>query len=154
MAKAQDQVKSVLAQIDAIMTMLERHKLSLDVFDDLSSSISPLSFLLDLLRHLGLTYDEIVEWLAQYIVTVTPLLEIALKGVLLSKLKSNIDCNSDPRIPKYLREEIGGMNDMPILNSFVGENYRKSFTERIPKNSERFSIEIGRNNRYNYAKME
>lgn len=122
MAKAQDQVKSVLAQIDAIITMLERHKLSLDVFDDLSSSISPLSFLLDLLRHLGLTYDEIVEWLAQYIVTVTPLLEIALKGVLLAKLKSNIDCNSDPRIPKYLREDIGGINDMPILNSFVGEN--------------------------------
>lgn len=50
--------------------------------------------------------------------------------------------------------EVLGILIIKKNNCFVGENYRKSFTERIPKNSERFSIEIVRNNRYNYAKME
>ena len=120
MANPQDQVKSILSQIDAIITMLERHELSLDFFDNLSLSISPLSFLLEMLHHLGLTYDEIVDWLAKYIVVVTPLLEIALKGVLLAKLKSNVDCNLDPRIPRYLREEVGGVTDLPIMNTLLG----------------------------------
>ena len=36
MANPKDQVKSILAQIDAIKTMLERNELSLDFFDNLS----------------------------------------------------------------------------------------------------------------------
>ncbi len=124
MAKAQEQVKSIMAQIDAIMTMLERHELSLDIFDDLTISLSPLEVLLTILHHCGLTYDEIVDWLAQYIVYVTPILEIALKGILLAKLKSNVDCNIDPRIPKYLREEIGGVTSLPLVDALTGNGKR------------------------------
>lgn len=116
MGKLSQQAESIMSQIDAIKTLLERYRISLDIFDNLNVSMSPIAFLLGLLKHLGLSYDQIVEWLANYIVYVTPILEITLKGILLAKLKSNIDCNLDPRIPKYLREEIGGCTTIPLLN--------------------------------------
>ena len=115
MSVLKQQAESIMAQIDGLQTMIERHKMSLDMFENISTSVSPISFLLDLLKHLGLGYDQIVEWLASYIIYATPLLEIAIKGVLLAKLKSNIDCNLDPQIPKFLREEVGGCTVVPLF---------------------------------------
>lgn len=114
MAKLSQKVKGIMAQIDAIMTMIERHELSLDMFDNIDVAISPMALLLELLRHCGVSYDDIVEWLAKYIVEMTPVIEIALKGILLAQLKSNVDCNLDPRIPAYLREEVGGCTSNPF----------------------------------------
>jgi uncharacterized protein YrzB (UPF0473 family) len=115
MGKLNQEQEAVLAQIDAIITMLERNKLSLDMFDNIELSFSPIKLLLTILKRFGVGYDEIVDWLANYIVYVTPIIEIAVKGILLAKLKSNIDCNLDPRIPQYLREEIGGCTTTPLF---------------------------------------
>lgn len=119
MGVLKQQSESIMAQIDGIKSMIERHKMSLDMLENASVSLSPISFLLDLLKHLGLGYEQIVEWLAKYIVYATPLLEMAVKGVLLTKLKSNIDCNLDPQIPKRFREDIGGCTIMPLLDDNV-----------------------------------
>lgn len=116
MSKLSQQAEGIMAQIDGLVTMIERHELSLDIFPNLSFSMSPISFLLEILHHIGVTYDEIAEWLSDLLMTTTPIIEIAVKGVLISKLKSNIDCNLDPRIPKYLRENIGGCTSLDELN--------------------------------------
>jgi hypothetical protein len=100
MGKLQQEQEAVLAQIDAIITMLERNKLSLDMFDNIDISFSPIKLLLTILKRFGVGYDEIVDWLANYIQYATPIIEMAIKGILLAKLKSNIDCNIDPRIPQ------------------------------------------------------
>lgn len=117
MAKLPQQVESIMAQIDGLLTMIEREKLSLNLFDDLSISMSPIAILLKLVHHLGVTLDEIVEWLSELLVVSTPVIEIAVKGVLLAQLKADIDCNLDPRIPKYLREKVGGCTSIPFLNA-------------------------------------
>ena len=118
MGKLQQEQEAVLAQIDAIITMLERNKLSLDMFDNIDISFSPIKLLLTILKRFGVGYDEIVDWLANYIQYATPIIEMAIKGILLAKLKSNIDCNIDPRIPQYLREEIGGNTMTPFFGIF------------------------------------
>jgi hypothetical protein len=51
-------------------------------------------------------------------VYVTPLIELAVKGLLLSKLKADIDCNLDPRIPFQYREDKGVMIDVRSIDSY------------------------------------
>lgn len=115
MANLSQKVKGIMGQIDAIITMVERYNLSLDIFDNLDLSLNPMEILLELLKRCGVSTDEIVAWLSQYIVEATPIIEIALKGLLLAQLKSNVDCNLDPRIPQYLREKVGGCTSTPFL---------------------------------------
>ena len=112
MGKLNQEQEKVLSQIDSILTMIERSG-GIEKFDNITISISPLKLLLSILKHCGVGYDEIVDWLASYIVKVTPIIEIAVKGLLLAQLKANIDCNSDPRIPKKFREDIGGITMSP-----------------------------------------
>ena len=124
MSKLSKEQEALLANVDAIITMIERNKLSLDMFDNIDISLSPMKLLLNLLKRFGVGYDEIVKWLSDYIVYATPVIELAIKGILLSNLKSNIDCNLDPRIPQYLREDIGGCTTTPLfgsINDNVGE---------------------------------
>lgn len=130
MANLSQQVNGIMAQIDAIITMIERHNLSLDMFDNIDISLSPMEILLEILKRCGVSYDDIIEWLAQYIVEATPIIEIALKGILLAKLKSNVDCNLDPRIPQYLREEIGGCTSTPFLGFLNANTGDESGQER------------------------
>lgn len=111
----------VLSQIDSIITMLERSG-SNNGFGDLLSqneisvNISPLGFLLSILERCGTGKDKLINWLSEVIVGITPMLELAVKGVLLSNLKTNIDCNVDPRIPQNLREQVGGIVMSPWSN--------------------------------------
>ena len=98
MGKLTQEQNEVLAQIDAIIALLERSKMDGGLFDTVHVSFSPLNLLLSLLKRFGIGYNEIVEWLSEYIVQVTPVLELAIKGLMLAQLKSNVDCNLDPRI--------------------------------------------------------
>ena len=121
MGKLSKDKEELLAELDAIITLVERSGNWTDMFDNISISISPMELLLSLLRRCGIGYDEIVDFLSQYIVKVIPILEITVKGLLLAKLKANIDCNLDPRIPFQYREEIGGITTAP-LSWTTGQN--------------------------------
>ena len=122
MGKLTQEQNEVLAQIDAIIALLERSKMDGGLFDTVHVSFSPLNLLLSLLKRFGVGYGEIVEWLSEYIVQVTPVLELAIKGLMLAQLKSNVDCNLDPRIPIMYRERVGGVID--------GANYEDNKKER------------------------
>lgn len=121
MSKLSDEQKTLLAQIDAIMLMIDRYG-NLDFNENFNVTVSPFKLLLGILKRCGVGYDEIIDWLARYIVYVTPILEIAVKGLLLAKLKSNIDCNLDPRIPAYLREQVSGAITNPFINNSIHES--------------------------------
>ena len=114
MGRLSKEKEALLAELDAIVTLVESSG-GIEMFDNISASFSPMELLLSLLERLGVTYDELVDFLAKYIVEIIPILEIAVKGLLLAKLKSNIDCNLDPRIPKQYRELIGGITTSPLL---------------------------------------
>lgn len=66
---------------------------------------NPFAFLLEILKSLGVTDEEIIKWLVNLIKYELPLIELGIKGILLSNMKSLISCAIDPRIPKWMREE-------------------------------------------------
>ena len=107
MGKLSKDKEEVLAFIDSIITLLEMESSSIEFPTTLDISVSPMKFLLEILNRLGVSNDEIVEFIAKYLIFATPVLELTIKALLISKLKSNIDCNQDPRIPDMYRESDG-----------------------------------------------
>lgn len=95
--------QSILSSIDGILTALEKMPEGIDVkFND---SINPFQLLIEILKRCHVTEDEIIEWLANFIKWYLPIIELGVKGILLSNLKTMISCSVDPRIPKKYREE-------------------------------------------------
>lgn len=65
---------------------------------------TPFGFLVNLFQMLG-SYDEMIEWLTNFLVKSLPALEVTIKGVLLSNLRNMMTCNLDPRIPEIYRKD-------------------------------------------------
>lgn len=107
MANQRDERREVLASIDAILTLIEKYpSLGFDfegVLDNVSVSVSPFDFLLDIIKK-TVSDTEMIDWLVNTLTTSLPVIELGVKGILLSNLKQTIDCNNDPRIPQWLRQ--------------------------------------------------
>lgn len=96
--------EETLGLLDAVIAMLEKNPKSNLEFN---ISVNPMDFLLNILTKFC-TQEEIIDWLANMVVKVLPYVELAVKGLILSKLKSDIDCGSDPRIPDWMRKNCDG----------------------------------------------
>jgi hypothetical protein len=98
-----DTAKAMVDKVVAIMTiMLSSPSLSLNF------ATNPIGFLLQILKHLGITYEEIRLWLTKFLIYVVPLMEISVKAILLTNLKNMISCSVDPRIPEKYRKRHKG----------------------------------------------
>lgn len=121
MSKLNEEKREVLAYIDAILTMIEKSPtLNLSGLLDnvsLGVSINPWDFLLEIISK-KVTDEEMMEWLVKVMTELLPVIELGIKGVLLSNLKSLIDCNLDPRIPYWLRKSYKS----PLWNGNVDKN--------------------------------
>jgi hypothetical protein len=122
MSRLSKEQEAFLGQLDAMLMMIDRYG-SLASLDGFNYTVSPMKLLLSILKRFGVGYDEIVEWLSSKIIYLTPILEIAVKGVLLTKLKKNIDCNLDPSIPYYFRESIGGCEENAFDGNFLFDKH-------------------------------
>lgn len=65
----------------------------------------PIEFLVALLKSLGVSYEDLQDWLVKFLVYVVPILEISVKTILLTNLKNMISCSVDPRIPEVFRKQ-------------------------------------------------
>lgn len=121
MASVKESQQDTMATIDAAQVMVDK---VLAIMGLVSASPSlttnfatnPIGFLLQLLEHLGVTYEELRDWLTNYIIYVLPLLEVSIKAVLLTNLKSMLSCTDDPRIPEKYRK-IHKLNTESVYNS-------------------------------------
>ena len=137
MSKLKDDVRDSLAIIDAIKNMVEEnasgkrlknlnYKINLPGFTpswNANISTNPFDFLLALLQKF-MTYEEIVQWLAKYIVYELPVIELGVKTVLLASLKETIDCTNDPRIPEKYRMKLNPLSfeqDFLERESYYGD---------------------------------
>lgn len=95
--------QSILSTIDGILTALER----MPEGDNLkfNTTINPFQLLIEILKKCHVTEDEIIKWLANFIKFYLPIIELGVKGILLTNMKAMISCSVDPRIPKKYREE-------------------------------------------------
>ncbi len=104
----------VFSKIDTYMATLEMLPsftesaidfLSRDSFS-FTYSDSALGFIFNILHSLGVDEEKLKEWIVEILVYVLPTVEVGIKASLLSSIKSIISCNSDPRIPLWLRKRI------------------------------------------------
>lgn len=110
MAAVQEAQQEAMATIDAAKVLVDK-VLSILQLVSLSPSLSlnfatnPIGFLMQLLEHLGVTYEELRDWLSNFLIYILPMLEVSIKAILLTNLKSMVTCTADPRIPEKYRKQ-------------------------------------------------
>ena len=103
MSKLTQEHKKFLADVDAYLSLTE---MAADLAESSHEQINynPLSFLMVIINKFA-KKDEIIDMLTKFLVVELPVIEYGVKGILLSRLKSQIDCNENPLIPNSLRKE-------------------------------------------------
>lgn len=124
MASVKDMQSDVVSSIDAakaittdkilniLALMLDSPSLTLNF------ETNPMAFLLELLGELGVTYEDLQEFLTKILIWVVPALEISVKAVLLTNLKKMISCSIDPRIPEKYRKIHKSPGDRDTVNEY------------------------------------
>ena len=108
-----DTAKALTDKVLSILTiMLESPSLSL------TFATNPIGYLLQLLEHLGVTYEELQEFLTKLLIYIIPALEISVKAILLTNLKNMISCSIDPRIPEQYRKRHVTPTDQNTVNRY------------------------------------
>ena len=101
--EAMASIDTAKALVDKVLTIMEI--IIVDPSISLTFSANPIGFLIQLLKHLGVTREEIELWLTNFLVYIIPVLETAVKAILLTNLKNMISCSVDPRIPEKYRKQ-------------------------------------------------
>lgn len=105
--------KATFSVLDTAMVALDKLPAFTDAAWSLISSNSigistnPIGYLVLLLNKLGVSEEDIKNWLVDFIVKVLPSVELSVKAALLSQLKESISCSTDPFIPKRMRKKYG-----------------------------------------------
>ena len=107
MSSISKEQRETLALIDAIMAMTE--KMPTDESLNVNLSLNPFKFLMDIILK-KVSYQEMLDFLVDVMTVSLPVIELGIKGIILSNLKSVVDCNIDPRIPIWLRYPNKGLN--------------------------------------------
>jgi len=118
MANLKKMEAETVATIDTAKAMIDKVLTIMEIMVNMPSlsatfSVSPMEFLLKLLEHAGVTYEDLKLWLTDFLIYTLPALEVGVKAVLLTNLKNMVSCSIDPRIPeKYrkLHKEITNIN--------------------------------------------
>lgn len=115
-SEAMATIDTAKAMIDKVLTIME----IMVNMPSLSTSIStnPMAFLLQLLEHAGITYEDLKLWLTDFLIYVTPAMEIGVKTVLLTNLKNMVSCSVDPRIPEKYRKRYKSPRDSNTPNEY------------------------------------
>lgn len=125
--KKVEQQQETFAKIDAAMAVLEKMPELVDVglnflnADSFTLSTNPLEFLFSIIKKLGVTEDELKDWLTEMLLKALPSVEIGVKAFLLTNIKSIISCNFDPRIPWQLRKKAGDNVYIDLLRGAYAE---------------------------------
>ena len=103
MANVKEVKSQALATIDAAMSILNKFPDLEDTSIELSfnTSTNPFQFLMDLLKSTS-GYDKVITILSKFLVFELPVVEAAVKALLIAKLKDIISCSVNP----FFTEEI------------------------------------------------
>ena len=107
--EAMASIDAAKALVDKVLTIMEI--ITVDPSLALSFPQTPIGFTIQLLKHLGAKREELELWLTDFLIYVIPVLEISVKTILLTNLKSMISCSVDPRIPEKYRKQHKGVTD-------------------------------------------
>ena len=108
-SEAMSSIDTAKAMVDKVLSVMELVLVSPSL--SLTFATNPIGFLLQILKHLGITYDELRLWLTNFLIYVIPALEISVKTILLTNLKYMVSCSVDPRIPEKYRKRHKSYSD-------------------------------------------
>lgn len=108
-----DTAKALVDKVITIMGIMESSP-SLSI----SFATNPVGFLLQMLKQVGITYEDVRLWLTKFLIYVVPVLEISVKAILLTNLKKMVSCSIDPRIPDKYRKRHKKPSDSNTPNEY------------------------------------
>lgn len=119
MADTKTKQMETMAYIDTAMAVTGKIMALMGILKDSPSfsfkvSANPIELILNILDRLGVSREDMVNFLSKYIVWLVPVLEVGVKSIILTNLKHMVSCSIDPRIPIYLRKPIGGGTDTEL----------------------------------------
>ena len=109
-------IDTAKAMIDKVITIMEIMVSSPSL--SFNFSTNPIGFVLQILKELGVSYEEIRLYLTKFLIYVVPVLEISVKAILLTNLKKMVSCSIDPRIPDKYRKRHKDPNDEETPNVY------------------------------------
>ena len=109
MSALKDAQQEAIATIDAAQALVDKVLAILQLIDLPSSltkniPIVPIKYLLYLLGEIGVTQEDLINFLSNFLVGVLPALEVSVKAIMLTNLKSMVTCTADPRIQDKYRK--------------------------------------------------
>ena len=110
MANIKSLQQDTMATIDAAKVLVDKVTAILELFNyspalSFNLATNPVGFLLQLLEHSGVTYEQLRRFLTNFLIYTVPALEISVKAILLTNLKTMVSCSIDPRIPEQYRKK-------------------------------------------------
>ena len=150
MANIKESQQETMALVDTAKAMVDK-VLSIFQLVMVSPSLSitfatnPIGFLLQLLKRLGVTYEELRLWLTNFLIYVIPALEVSVKAILLTNLKHMVSCSIDPRIPEKYRKQHKNPTD-PSTSQEYGIDISLESIDFLNKLSINPLSEIGKEN--------
>ena len=123
--------RNAYSNIDTAMTILEKLPEFTEYGPSISYNISyaytdsPLLSLIFLLTRVGVTINDLKEWITDFLIGALPAIEIGVKASLLANLKSMVACAADPRIPKWMRKQIGEYYFDSLFHEFGNDSFRE-----------------------------
>ena len=123
MASLKKEQSETMATVDTAKAMIDKVLTIMEIMVSMPSlsttmSTNPMGFLLQLLEHAGVTYEDLKLWLTDFLIYVVPAMEIGVKTVLLTNLKNMVSCSVDPRIPEKYRKRHKGINERNTPNEY------------------------------------
>lgn len=123
MASLKNAQMEAMATIDTAKAMVDKVLSIMEIMVNMPSfsipiSANPIALLMQLLEHAGAKYEDVLEFLTNFLMWVTPVLEVSVKAALLTNLKKMVSCSIDPRIPEQYRKEHQDPSDMSTPNLY------------------------------------
>ena len=109
MASVKESQRETIANIDTAKALVDKVVSALSLMESspslsLTFATNPIGFLMQMLKELGMSYEELRLWLTNFLIYVLPSLEISVKSILLTNLKHMVSCSVDARIPEKYRK--------------------------------------------------
>ena len=129
--------RETFSRIDSTMAILEKLPDFVDSTLDFVNansftfSTSPLGFIFNILKSLGVDEETLKEWIVEILVYVLPTVEVGIKASLLANIKSLISCNADPRIPLRFRKKVSNSVYTNILTDIEDATNRRGIDINI-----------------------
>lgn len=116
------QIKAeAMSKVTGMMTALEMYPETAETSTLLSANIAanPIDLLVDFFKSTK-GYDAVVNILSKFIATQLPIIEVAVKGILLSNIQAMLSCSIKPIISKQMVREgvVFDMNRIDLFNIF------------------------------------